>query len=67
MAVTSSYTLLVGSTVYDLRKASVWWDTSPQTAPASVSVKFIDCPDAVVLITKTSFETAMQTCLNAGG
>lgn len=67
MAVTSPYILAVNSTYYDLRKVVSWWDTTPQTVPNSVTVRFQDTPEATVLITKTVFEAAMQAAQDAGG
>lgn len=59
MPVTSIYVMYVGNTCYDLRHVVSWWDSSPQTSPASVCVRFQGSPDAFVVLDKATFDAAM--------
>ena len=65
MAVTSPFIFYVDTTAYDLRKVSSWSETSPETQPATVQVRFIDMPERTVPFDMAAFETAMQACLDA--
>ena len=67
MAISSPYVYQSGNTLYDLRKVSSWTEPTPQTAPTSVLVRFIDTPDSVVQLDKVSFEAQMQLSQAAGG
>lgn len=65
MPVISPFVLVVGSVSYDLRKVVSWWDSNPQTSPATVNVRFQDTPNTSVLFTKSTFESAMQNAQDA--
>lgn len=65
MAVVSPFILQSGSTYWDLRKVSSWTQTTPETQPLTVQVRFIDNPSNTVPFDQAIFETAMQACLNA--